>query len=131
MATADTRANSAFTGAERLLEPGMMDQARLAWRLFRDPRVSWIKNAVPAIAALYLLSPVDLAPDFLPGIGQIDDLGLLIAFLIATIKLLPRLAPADVVEEHRSDLFGGRRPGRGPAAEARPDVIEGRFTVRQ
>lgn len=127
-----SRANAAFNGAEQLLDPGMVDQARLAWRLFRDPRVSWIKNAVPALAALYLLSPVDLAPDFLPGIGQVDDLGLLIAFMIATIKLLPRLAPAEVVEEHRADLFGGKaQPGRQRPPDSSPDVIEGRFTVRQ
>ena len=137
MASANSRANSAFTGAERLLEPGVIDQARLAWRLFRDPRVPAIKNAVPAIAALYLLSPVDVLPDFLVGIGQIDDLGLLIAFLIATIKLLPKLAPADVVAEHRADLFGaqpgsGRRSAGAPArSEAQSDVIEGRFSVRK
>src|SRR5688572_7141849 len=75
----DPRGRSAFSGAEHFLQPGMVDQVKLGWRLLRDPRVPWIKNALPAFAALYLISPIDPIPDFLLGLGQLDDFGILVA----------------------------------------------------
>jgi uncharacterized membrane protein YkvA (DUF1232 family) len=125
---AHERTRSPLRGAERLAEPGTIDQARLTWRLMRDPRVSWIKLAIPLFAALYLISPIDPIPDVLLGIGQIDDLGVAIALAIATMRLLPRLAPAHVVAEHRADLFGNAAAPRadGPAGP----VYDGVFRVR-
>ena len=90
---AQPRDRSPLSGAEQLLDAEMLDQIRLGWRLLRDSRVPWIKNVIPAFAALYLISPIDPIPDFLIGLGQIDDLGILIATTIATVRWLPRLAP--------------------------------------
>src|SRR5690242_18901773 len=61
----DDRVKSAFAGSETLLERDMIDEVRLAWRLYRDPRVNWLKNAVPMFALLYFLWPIDVLPDFL------------------------------------------------------------------
>jgi predicted lipid-binding transport protein (Tim44 family) len=33
------------------------------------------------LAALYLISPIDLLPDFAPGLGHLDDLGFIIALM--------------------------------------------------
>jgi uncharacterized membrane protein YkvA (DUF1232 family) len=77
------------------------DDLRLGLRLLRDPRVSSVvKGIVPVVAALYVLSPVDLIPDFLLGLGEIDDLGVIGLAIAATVMLLERFAPADVVDEH-------------------------------
>lgn len=72
-------------------------QVRLAWRLFWDQRVPmWVK-LVPSAALVYVLSPVDFIPAaILPGLGQLDDL----AVLLIGIKLFVELAPPDVVREH-------------------------------
>lgn len=48
------------------------------------------------IIAGYLVSPVDVVPDFIPGIGQIDDL-VILAF--ALDQMLNRV-PDEVVREH-------------------------------
>ena len=56
-----------------LLDRGIRDQLRLGWRLLRDERVSALKFALPALLALYLVSPVDVIPDILLGPGQMDD----------------------------------------------------------
>lgn len=42
---------------------------------------------------LYVLSPIDLVPDFIPGIGQLDDLGA-IAFTVRSLltKKTPKAA---------------------------------------
>jgi uncharacterized membrane protein YkvA (DUF1232 family) len=70
--------------------------ARLLWRLSRDPRVPARAKATLFILAGYLLSPVDVVPDFIPGIGQLDDL-VVIAF--ALDQMLNRV-PDDVVRDH-------------------------------
>ena len=124
------RSNHAFRGAEQMLEPGMLEQIRLSWRLLRDPRVGWLKNVIPAAAALYLLFPVDAVPDFLPGLGQIDDVGVIIALLAVAVRLIPKLAPASVVEEHLADLRGTRRPEWGEARGGSGDVVEGQYRMR-
>ena len=32
---------------------------------------------IPSLVIIYILSPLDIIPDWIPGIGAIDDLGLL------------------------------------------------------
>jgi uncharacterized membrane protein YkvA (DUF1232 family) len=96
----DRRTASAFGGASALLDRGMRDRLRLSWRLLRDERVSRLKLALPALLALYVVSPIDPIPDFLLGLGQMDDLGVVIAGVLLLARLMPMLAPGDVVDEH-------------------------------
>ena len=42
-----------------------------------------------AVTVAYALSPIDLIPDFIPVLGQLDDLLLVPAFIALTIKLIP------------------------------------------
>jgi uncharacterized membrane protein YkvA (DUF1232 family) len=74
---------------------------RLSWRLMQDARVPIWMKAIPVLAALYIFSPIDVLPDFFLGLGQIDD------FVIISmgLELFTRLAPSDVVEEHRQKLL--------------------------
>ncbi|HSK97024.1 MAG TPA: DUF1232 domain-containing protein [Euzebyales bacterium] len=66
----------------------------------RVPRqVKWVLGVV----ALYLLSPVDLVPDVIPILGQLDDLGLA---LWALRRLLQAAGPAVV-----HDLWRGSDDG--------------------
>lgn len=39
----------------------------------RDPRVPWYAKALALFVAGYALSPIDLIPDFIPGLGYLDD----------------------------------------------------------
>ena len=96
---------------------------RLAWRLARDPRVSFASKLPLPIALLYVLSPVDVAPDLLPLIGQMDDLTIL---LVATMLFL-RLAPKEVVREHLEAMAGRRPPKSGSTRSDK--VIEGDYEV--
>ena len=45
----------------------------LVGRLARDERISQPRRAVLFLVLGYLALPIDLVPDFLPGIGQLDD----------------------------------------------------------
>jgi uncharacterized membrane protein YkvA (DUF1232 family) len=69
---------------------------KLLWRLSRDPRVPARSKATIVILGAYLASPIDLIPDFLPGIGQLDDL-VIAAF--ALDQMLNRV-PEEVVRSH-------------------------------
>ena len=42
-------------------------------RLIRDPRVPTAEKALLVAALVYVISPIDLIPDFFPFIGQVDD----------------------------------------------------------
>ena len=117
-----------FAGASLLLEPTMIDHVRLAWRLLRDERVSALKYLLPAMLALYVVSPVDMIPDLFLGVGQVDDVGAIIVAAMVLIRLLPRVAPADVVAEHQQDLLG---PKRGQAERPAGDgAYDAHYTVR-
>ncbi len=76
-----------------LLAPRLV---KLVWRLARDPRVPARAKATLFLLGGYLVSPIDIIPDFLPGIGQADDL-VIAAF--ALDQILNRV-PDEVVKEH-------------------------------
>ena len=52
-------------------------------------RTPVLAKVLAAVAVCYMLSPVDLIPDFLPVLGSLDDLILLPALIALTIKLIP------------------------------------------
>ena len=78
----------------------LLDLLRLAWRLLRDPRVPTILKLIPFTGALYLLWPVDVLPDVLPPLGQLDDIGVLLLAILAFV----RACPPDLVEAIRRDM---------------------------
>lgn len=117
-----------FTGASLLLEPNMIDNVRLAWRLLRDERVSGLKFLLPVLLGMYVFSPVDLVPDLFLGIGQVDDVGAMIVAAMLMIRLLPKVAPPDVVAEHQQDLL--RPKGSQTERPTRNDAYDAHYTVR-
>jgi uncharacterized membrane protein YkvA (DUF1232 family) len=124
-----SRTTSAVAGASALLDRGTRDQLRLSWRLIRDERVSALKYAIPALLALYVLSPIDPIPDFLVGIGQMDDLGVVVAGILLFARIVPRLAPEHIVDEHLRSM-GGASNSTGPIPREPEDAIDARFSVR-
>lgn len=62
----------------------------------RDPRVPWYAKAVAAAVAAYALSPIDLIPDFIPVLGQIDDLILVPFGIWVVVRLIPPPVMADL-----------------------------------
>ena len=48
--------------------------ARLIARLVADPTLPRSVKIALAAAAVYLASPIDLVPDFIPWLGYVDDL---------------------------------------------------------
>jgi uncharacterized membrane protein YkvA (DUF1232 family) len=48
--------------------------ARLLYGVARDPRVSKLDKGLALAAVVYVVSPIDILPDSIPVIGQIDDI---------------------------------------------------------
>lgn len=69
---------------------------KLLWNLYGDPRVSKLDKGIVLATIGYILVPMDLIPDFLPFLGQIDDIYLL---ALALDRLLNN-AGVDVLLEH-------------------------------
>ena len=69
---------------------------KLVWNLARDPRVPARSKALLFTIGGYVASPVDVLPDFIPGLGQLDDL-VLVAFVLD--RIINRV-PEEVVNEH-------------------------------
>jgi uncharacterized membrane protein YkvA (DUF1232 family) len=73
------------------------------WPLLRDPRIPlWAKAAIPALAAAYVISPVDLIPDFLLGAGQLDDIGVMLLAASATAAFLQKFFASQQPEPARA-----------------------------
>ena len=72
-------------------------EAHVFYLAFKHPRMHWYARLVAICTASYLLSPIQLIPNFIPGIGFLDDL--LVLFLGA--KLLQKITPPDVWTECR------------------------------
>lgn len=70
----------------------LIEKALLLYFVLRDPRAPvWAKTTV--IAALgYFIAPIDAIPDLLPGVGFIDDLGVLaLALGSVAASITPRM----------------------------------------
>ena len=111
----------------------LVQQARLTWRLLRDRRVAiWIKAIIPA-TLVYLISPIDLIPDTLLGLGQLDDL----TILLLGAKLFVDLSPASVVRQHLEELSSikakhrvvDQEPDADEPADGPPDYVETSYRV--
>ena len=79
----------------------------MAWALLRDPRAPKSAKAVIVLAGLYVISPVDFVPDFIPILGWLDD-GL-IAYLL--MQLAFKFLPSDFLASLEA-MVGDRRQAK-------------------
>jgi uncharacterized membrane protein YkvA (DUF1232 family) len=105
----------------RRLPPGLMKDlvgflpacATTVRRLRKDPRVPKRAKVAVVIAGLWVLSPIDLIPEFLPVIGPLDDVVVVALALRYAARRVPReaLEEAWAGEPHVLDrLLGTSRP---------------------
>jgi uncharacterized membrane protein YkvA (DUF1232 family) len=74
----------------RELVRALPDLARLIARLLADPVLPRVAKIALAAAAIYLASPVDLIPDFLPFLGYLDDVLLAAVVLDGILNYVDR-----------------------------------------
>lgn len=69
---------------------------RLLWGLLTDERVSNVDKVLVAAAIGYVIMPFDVIPDFIPVIGEIDDIYVI---MLALNRLISH-AGEDVIADH-------------------------------
>jgi uncharacterized membrane protein YkvA (DUF1232 family) len=79
-----------------------------------------VKAVIPALALAYVLLPFDLITDFVPVLGQLDDL----AVILLGMQLFVELCPKGVVKEH---LQGGPAASQGGASEE--EIVDAAYRV--
>ena len=57
--------------------------------LMLEPQTPMLSKWLIGIAIAYLLSPIDIIPDFIPILGQLDDLIIVPSFILIAIFLIP------------------------------------------
>jgi uncharacterized membrane protein YkvA (DUF1232 family) len=103
--------------ARKLLR--MANTARLAtylialWKLFKHPQTPRAPKYIALAVLAYALSPIDLIPDFIPFLGQLDDLVIIPAGIALVTRLTPkplweaRLREAEVSKDKLPRLWWG------------------------
>jgi hypothetical protein len=107
---------------------GAWENIRLTWRMLRDPRVApYAKVLLPVLALVYLISPIDLIPDMILGLGQVDDLGV-IAFLGYLLVLYVRRAGWATLFENGPVASARRESPKNSPAESN-DIIDAQYRI--
>ena len=86
--------------AKRVYRLPMRYKLALATGLMRDERLPLGLRLLPPALILYLALPLDIIPDFIPVIGQVDD----VLVLLVGGALLLRFAPVGLLDERISEL---------------------------
>jgi len=69
---------------------------KLMYNLVKDPRVSTTDKAILGASIAYIFSPLDIVPDAIPFLGQVDDV-----YIVAiALQRLINSAGAEIVREY-------------------------------
>jgi uncharacterized membrane protein YkvA (DUF1232 family) len=81
----------------------LYQQFRILTRALVHPGVPWYAKLICGCAVLYIASPIQLIPNFIPIIGQLDD----VLVIGLSIRFLKRSVPPTVLDECQN---GSRSP---------------------
>ena len=100
-----------------LAAPGAGTRVRVyllaLWKLFRHPETPRAARWVAIAVIAYAVSPIDLIPDFIPVLGQLDDLIIVPLGIALAVRLTPKplwqalLQEAEVSESSLPRLWWG------------------------
>jgi len=76
---------------------------------YRHPRTPWYAKVFAALIVGYVFSPIDPIPDFIPGVGLLDEMVVVPIGVLIVAKMIPQ----DVFEECKEKARGvaeGEKP---------------------
>jgi len=68
------------------------DKVTLLWKLVKDPEAAWKSKALAIGALLYVISPIDAIPDFIPVFGLGDDVSVVLLAVASLANELNKYA---------------------------------------
>jgi uncharacterized membrane protein YkvA (DUF1232 family) len=97
-----------MTGKRIIPRPWMLKkEIMVLYYALQDKRTSLIAKIPAVLSVIYLFSPIDWIPDFIPFFGYIDDIVVVPLLLNLAIRLLPRQVPRPHID-HRHVGGAGR-----------------------
>jgi uncharacterized membrane protein YkvA (DUF1232 family) len=81
----------------------LKSEAQVLLMAYKDKRTPLMAKILIGITVGYLLSPIDLIPDFIPILGILDDLIIVPALIAWSIKLIPETVLNEAREIVRSN----------------------------
>jgi uncharacterized membrane protein YkvA (DUF1232 family) len=82
----------------------------------RDPRTPWYAKVLAVCVVGYVLSPIDLIPDFIPVLGYLDDLIVVPAGLALAVRMIPAHVLAECRERASVEVIADSRAGKAAVA---------------
>jgi uncharacterized membrane protein YkvA (DUF1232 family) len=91
-------------------------EALILVEAYKDKRTPLMAKILIGFTVGYLLSPIDLIPDFIPFLGQLDDVIIVPVLIALSIKLIPDVVLKEAREivdsnpiklERKNWLFAG------------------------
>jgi uncharacterized membrane protein YkvA (DUF1232 family) len=83
----------------------------------REPATPRVARVLLMIVVGYALSPIDLIPDFVPLLGDLDDALLLPGLIWLALRLIP--APVLAANRRRAEIGDALKPGLPSGASSR------------
>ena len=74
----------------------------------KSPKTPVIAKIIGALVIVYVLSPIDLIPDFIPVLGYLDELILIPLGVFLTMKLIPKELWNEFTEEAETIWENGK-----------------------
>jgi uncharacterized membrane protein YkvA (DUF1232 family) len=81
--------------------PGFLSSLFFWKGIFFDRRTPLLAKALIVFGALYGISPLDFVPDFLPLLGQLDDLGV----IVVAIMMFARMTRSVQADHCKRDAY--------------------------
>lgn len=75
-------------------------ELRVVRAVYSDPRTPRVARWLLGLSLVYVMSPIDLVPDFIPVLGQLDDLILVPALVFLAFCMVPQ----GLYREHKQRL---------------------------
>jgi uncharacterized membrane protein YkvA (DUF1232 family) len=73
----------------------LLQQFQVLRHAIKHPDVPWYAKLVAGCSVCYIFSPIQFLPNFIPVVGQLDD----VLVVMLGLKLLKRWVPPDVLAE--------------------------------
>lgn len=70
--------------------------------VLKDSKTPMLGKIFLALAVGYVLLPFDFIPDFIPILGQIDDVIIVPVLVIIALKIIPR----EIIDKYRKQVYG-------------------------
>jgi uncharacterized membrane protein YkvA (DUF1232 family) len=90
-------------------------QTYILYLAYRHPKTPWYAKAFAALIVGYVFSPIDPIPDFIPGVGLLDEMVVVPIGVLIAAKMIPRQVMEDC-QEKACAVAQGEKPVSRAAA---------------